>query len=104
MLKVSESRDGVTIAVHVQPKASRNEICGIRGDELRIRLTAAPVDDAANRLCVEFLAKKLGVPKSSMAIIGGEKSRHKTIRVTGISGETVRNVLTGATMTQDNPA
>ena len=75
----------MTFGVHVQPRASRNEICGLQGNELKLRLTSPPVEDAANRLCIEFLAKQLGVAKSNVSIIAGAKSRHKTIRVTGIT-------------------
>jgi uncharacterized protein (TIGR00251 family) len=83
-LKITETGEGVTFSVHVQPRASRNELCGLQGDELKLRLTSPPVDDAANRLCIEFLAKLLGVAKSNVSITAGTKSRHKTIRVTGI--------------------
>lgn len=92
-LKITETGEGVIFTVHVQPRASRTEICGLQGDELKLRLTSPPVEDAANRLCVEFLAKKLGVAKSSVAIIAGMKSRHKTIRVTGITSEQVLSLV-----------
>lgn len=88
-LKITESADGVTFAVHVQPRASKNEICGIQGDALKIRLTSPPVEGEANRLCTEFLAKLLRVPKSAVTIMAGEKSRHKTVR---IAGATARDV------------
>ncbi|HTG81160.1 MAG TPA: DUF167 domain-containing protein, partial [Geobacteraceae bacterium] len=77
-LKITENVDGITFTAHVQPRASRTEICGVQGGELKLRLTSPPVEDAANRLCVEFLAKQLGVAKSSVTIIAGIKSRHKT--------------------------
>jgi uncharacterized protein (TIGR00251 family) len=92
-LKITETAGGVVFTVHVQPRASRNEACGSQGDELKLRLTAPPVDDAANRLCVEFLAKLLGVQKSRVTIIAGAKSRHKTIRVSEIGSEDVRTLL-----------
>lgn len=88
-LKLTETAEGVTFGVHVQPRASRNEVCGLQGDELKLRLTSPPVEDAANRLCIEFLAKQLGVAKSNLTIIAGMKSRHKTIRVAGITRERV---------------
>jgi hypothetical protein len=84
-LKISESADGITISIHVQPKASRNEITGTHDGEMRIRLTSPPVEGAANRLCIEYLAKLLKTPKSSITIIGGDKSRHKTIRISAMS-------------------
>ncbi|GAB7026733.1 DUF167 domain-containing protein [Geotalea toluenoxydans] len=92
-LKVTETADGVIFTVHVQPRASRNEICGVQGDELRLRLTAPPVDDAANKLCIELLAKALGVAKSHLALTSGAKSRHKTIRVEGVSRNTVLSLV-----------
>ncbi|HML79194.1 DUF167 domain-containing protein [Geobacter sulfurreducens] len=92
-LRITESADGVTFSVHVQPRASRNEVCGVQGEAIKLRLTSPPVEGEANRLCVEFLAKRLGVPKSCVAIIAGEKSRHKTIRVSGSDAAAVRALL-----------
>jgi uncharacterized protein (TIGR00251 family) len=92
-LKITENADGITFGVHVQPRASRNEVCGVQGAELKLRLTSPPVDDAANRLCIEFLAKLLGVAKSAVVIIAGTRSRHKTIRVSGITAGMLRPLL-----------
>lgn len=92
-LRITETGDSVTFMVHVQPRASRNELCGLQGDELKLRLTSPPVEDAANKLCVEFLAKQLGVAKSNVAIIAGAKSRHKTIRVAGITRDRVLSLV-----------
>lgn len=84
-LKITETADGITFTVHVQPRASRSEICGVQGEELKLRLTSPPVEDAANRQCVEFLARQLGVAKSRVSIVAGAKSRHKTVRVSGVT-------------------
>jgi len=92
-LKLTESQEGVIFKVHVQPRASRNEICGIHGDELKLRLTAPPVEEAANKLCMEFLAKLLQVAKSRVTITSGLKSRHKAIKVAGINGDTLLSLL-----------
>jgi hypothetical protein len=91
--RITENADGVTFSVHVQPRASRNGICGIQGDAIKLRLTSPPVEGEANRLCAEFLAKLLKVPKSAVTIIAGEKSRHKTIRVAGATAQAVRDLL-----------
>lgn len=91
--RITETADGVTFSIHVQPRASRNEICGVQGEAIRLRLTSPPVEGEANRLCIEFLAKRLGVPKSSVTIIAGEKSRHKTIRVSGCDATAVLTLL-----------
>jgi uncharacterized protein (TIGR00251 family) len=92
-LRITETAAGVIFTVHVQPRASRNEICGVQGDELKLRLTAPPVEDAANKLCVELLAKSLGVAKSRVSITAGTKSRHKTVKVAGITSELVLSLL-----------
>jgi uncharacterized protein (TIGR00251 family) len=95
-IKITESLEGVLFTVHVQPRASRNEVCGVQGDELKLRLTAPPVEDAANKLCIEFLARLLGIAKSRVSITSGAKSRHKTIKVTGIVRENILSLLKGA--------
>jgi uncharacterized protein (TIGR00251 family) len=92
-LKVTETADGIVFTVHVQPRASRNEICGVQGDELKLRLTAPPVEDAANKLCVELIAKAVGVAKSRVVLVVGAKSRHKTIRIEGVSKEAVLSLV-----------
>ena len=83
-LRVTETPEGVVFTVHVQPRASRSEICGPKDGELRLRLTSPPVDDAANKQCVELIAKTLGIAKSKVTIRSGAKSRHKVVRVEGV--------------------
>lgn len=73
----------LVLSVYVQPRASRNQVCGIQGEELKVRLTSPPVDGAANKLCREFFADLFGVAKSSVEIISGETSRHKRLRISG---------------------
>ena len=91
--RITETAAGVVFSVHVQPRASRNELCGVQGDAIKIRLTSPPVEDAANRLCAEFLAKQLGIAKSRVTIIAGAKSRHKTIAVAGVTGAEILSLL-----------
>jgi len=74
-----------TLSVHVQPRASRNEVAGLEGDTLKIRLTAPPVDGEANEACLAFLAKLLDLSPSRLAIIQGARSRTKVIRITGLT-------------------
>ncbi len=80
--------DGFTaekiVEVWIQPRASRNEICGYRDKFLRIRVTAAPVEGAANRLCREVLAEALGVSLSEVEILSGHKARRKRINIRGV--------------------
>lgn len=75
--------DGIVLLLHIQPRASKNEICGIQNNALKVRLTSPPVDGAANKLCREFLADLFSVPKSAVEIVSGETSRHKRVRVNG---------------------
>ena len=90
---ISESGAGVTFAVRVIPRASRNEIAGVQGGALKVRLTAPPVEGAANAALIEFLAQRLGVRKRAVSIAGGEKSRAKIVRVEGITRQRVEGAL-----------
>ena len=54
-------------------------ISGLHDEALKIKLTAPPVDNAANRMCLKFLAKSLGISKSRLEISAGYNSRHKQI-------------------------
>jgi uncharacterized protein len=76
---------GVRLRVRVQPRASRSEIAGVHGDELRIRLQAPPVDGAANEALVRFLADALGAPRSAVEIVSGLASRSKTVVIRGVA-------------------
>ena len=73
---------GVLVNLYVQPRSSKNEIKGLHGDALKLRITSPPVENAANRMCIEFLAKCLGLPKSSLEIISGKTSRKKQLLFT----------------------
>jgi uncharacterized protein len=85
--------DGIILSLHIQPRASKNEVCGIQENALKIRLTSPPVDGAANKLCREFLAGLFDVPKSSVEIIAGETSRHKRVRISGNDPARLKRVL-----------
>ncbi len=74
----------------MQPRASRTELAGAHGDALKIRLAAPPVEGAANRELVAFLAGRLRVPKSAIQIVKGERGREKLVEVAGVSEEEVR--------------
>ncbi len=79
--------------IHVQPRASKNEIAGIHGDSIKVRLTSPPVEGAANSLLIEFMAKKLGAPKSRVELVSGEKSRHKTLKIGDLTKAEVASIL-----------
>ena len=93
-MKVMQATDsGVLLRVRVQPRASRDRLEGVHGDQLRIRLTAPPVDGAANAACIAFLAKSLGVRRSQVRIEAGEKSRDKRIHISGLTPAEVATAL-----------
>ena len=84
---------GASFAVKVHPRAKRNAITGELGDALKVSLTAPPVDGKANAACIEFFAKLLKVPRSSVTIASGQTSRNKVIVVAGLSSDVVRERL-----------
>ena len=79
MIPVREHPRGIVVKILVQPRSSRNALVGLHGDALKVKLTAPPVDGAANKNCIAYLAKCLSVPKSSIEILSGQSSRTKQI-------------------------
>jgi uncharacterized protein len=84
---------GVTLTVRVTPRASRNQVIGLDHGAIKIKLTAPPVEGAANAALIEFVAEWLGVRKNAVSIAGGDKSRHKLVYVRGLSVEAVYKKL-----------
>jgi len=76
---VEEHPLGTAFRVYVQPRSSKNAIVGHQGDALKVKIKALPVAGAANEMCIQFLAKSLGVPKSSLEILSGRTSRVKRL-------------------------
>ena len=83
MLNIQKMDDGVIFRIKVQPRAAKNEIVGVQGDALKIRINAPPVKGKANRALVDFLAERLEVRKSEVEIISGRTSSVKKIKVLG---------------------
>jgi uncharacterized protein (TIGR00251 family) len=90
---ITPSDDSTLIAVLVQPRASKNALCGLQGDELKVRLTSPPVDGAANKMCCTFFARLLGCAKSNVTIVRGHTSRHKQLRIEAYPSAEVQKVL-----------
>lgn len=82
--------DGTRLRLKVQPRAARTEFAGVAGDELRVRVTAPPVDAAANEAVLEFLAETLGCRRGAVVLLRGQTSRHKIVQVTGLDAATIR--------------
>ncbi len=76
--------DGVYLSIKVQPRASKNEIGEALGNELKIKVTAPPVDSAANQAVIDLLAEELDCPRSKIKIVKGQTSRHKTVWLEGL--------------------
>ena len=85
--------DGVLLSVKLQPRASANEIGEALGNELRIKVTAPPVDAAANEALVKLLAQHLDCPRNRVELVRGHTSRHKTLKLYGLTPEDVATKL-----------
>jgi len=81
--------DGAYLAVKLQPRSSKNEIGDALGDELKIKVTAPPVDAAANQALIDLLAEKLDCSRGAVKIVRGQTSRHKTIFIAGKTAEEI---------------
>ncbi len=81
------------ITIRVIPRAGRTAVAGMRGDAVLVRLAAAPVDGAANDALIAFVAMTLGCSRRDVAIVSGEKSRDKRLRIDGFTAEDVRRRL-----------
>lgn len=93
MIGLRKEADGVSFEVRVQPRSSKMEITGVQDGALRVRLTAPPVEGAANRQCIELLSRKMKVPKRSIRIASGARARRKRLKVLGLGIEEVRDIL-----------
>ncbi|MCA9472763.1 MAG: DUF167 family protein [Nitrospirales bacterium] len=88
---IHETADGVILRVYAQPRASKTAYVGPHGEKgLKFTLAAPPVEGEANEMLCAFLAKQLQLPKGAVIMISGSGSRHKRIRLTGISIEKVK--------------
>lgn len=79
MKAVAQSAEGLRLRIFLQPKASRDQIIGLHDNELKIAITAPPIDGAANAYLLKFLAKQFKVPKSTILLEKGELQRHKQL-------------------------
>ena len=93
MIEVQDGSQGVSFAVKVHARAKKDAITGELGDALKVSLTTPPVEGRANEACIEFFAKLLKVPRSSVTIASGQASRNKVIRVDGLTADELRKRL-----------
>jgi hypothetical protein len=92
-LEISEGEGALTLRVRVQPRAARNALAGEREGSLVVRLTAPPVEGAANKALTRLLGRALGVPSSAVRIVSGAGARQKRVSVSGIDAATARERL-----------
>jgi uncharacterized protein len=92
----SDAKRGAAITVKVTPRAKKTGVAGVMADgTIKIKIAAPPVDGAANRALVEYLAGVLGLPKSQVDIVAGETSERKLVSLVGINPEQVDAILRG---------
>lgn len=82
---LKEQDGGTCLAVKLQPRAAKNEIGAAMGSELKIKITAPPVDGAANEALLSFLADRLDCPRSACCLVRGQTSRHKAVMIAGLN-------------------
>ena len=93
VIAIHDISSGATFAVRIHPRAKKDAITGEIGDALKVSLTAPPVEGRANEACIEFFAKLLRVPRSSVTIASGQTSRNKVIRIAALSADELRGRL-----------
>jgi uncharacterized protein len=93
LLDIRQEKNGASFAVKVAPRASHNQIAQVADGVLKVRLTAPPVEGAANQALVKLLAKALGLAKSKVQVIKGHKSRDKRILVQDLEPSQISQLL-----------
>ena len=94
MVRFSEEDLGIKFQVKVQPNAKKTEILGEFDGALKIKISSPPVENAANKACIEFLARSFGLAKRQVHIVSGKQSKLKTIYMQGLSKEAFLYFLT----------
>ena len=93
MEAITATATGTLLRLRVQPRARLERLEGLRDGYVRLRLTAAPVDGAANMACIAFLARTLGVNRTQVRLQAGVKSRDKLVHITGLTPAQVAAAL-----------
>jgi uncharacterized protein (TIGR00251 family) len=92
---ITKAEDGAAFAVHVVPKATKNEVVGKHGDALKINLISNTVGGIANDTLVNFIAQKLNIKREKVEIAAGLTSAEKMVIVVGVSPQQVETLLLG---------
>jgi len=86
------SGNAIRFAVHLQPRASKNEIAGLHGSSLKVRVTAPPSAGLANEALIDFLSRALDIPRRNVCIVSGFSSRSKVVEISGVELEAVQRL------------
>ncbi len=92
-MQIKPCDNGIRFSAIIQPRSSKNEVIGVYNDALKIRLTSPPVDGEANKACMRFFAKWLGISPSKVSIVQGLSSKNKTIEVESLTGKQFHEIL-----------
>jgi uncharacterized protein len=84
-----DTPEGSYLSIKLQPRASKTGVHGVHGTELKLSVTAPPVDAAANEALVRFLAELLDCPRSAVQLVRGQTSRHKTVLIRGLASSQI---------------
>ncbi|MGI6711617.1 MAG: DUF167 domain-containing protein [Bacillota bacterium] len=93
MVMIKEKENSVVVNVKVQPRAAKNEIAGVIGDAVKLRVTSPPVDGEANAAVIKIFKNLFRIPNNAISITSGLTSRNKTVEITGVSLEEVKKAL-----------
>ncbi len=92
-LPIKASEEGIQFPITVQPKSSRNELSGIYNNTLKVKITSAPVDGAANKTVQKYLAKQFCVSQSQVSILSGTNNRRKLIQISSINEQVFQDKI-----------
>ncbi len=84
---------GTILRLYIQPRSSRNQIVGLFGDRLKVKLTSPPVEGTANKCCCDYLSKVFKIPKSHIELVSGDKARQKRILLYGVQPQLVESFI-----------
>lgn len=93
MLRIKDTEKGAVLEIRLLPRSSRCEVAGVQDGALKIKITAPPVEGRANEECIRFISDLLRIRKSAISIIAGEKSKNKTILVTGMTAGEIEKII-----------
>ena len=92
-MRIKPCDNGIRFSAIIQPRSSKNEVTGVYNDALKIRLTSPPVDGEANKTCMLFFAKWLGISPSKVSIIQGFSSKNKIIELADLTKKQLHEIL-----------